>query len=98
MTGVSHQKGFGWPHVFFAPALVVILAGISIPLLLRGSCGGDARTEALNNAKAIASGLSSFKEEYGTSPCAETREILYNNNDDSLFGDQVPVVKYPLGF
>jgi len=74
----SYQKGFGWPQILLSVILLVVLAGILAPVLLRCTCGGGARTEALNNAKAIAGGLAAFKEEYGTYPSAETREVLLN--------------------
>jgi hypothetical protein len=73
--GSSQQKGFGWPHVLFAILLFVVIGIIFTPIVLRESHLGD--REVLNNAKAIASGLAAFREEYGTYPCAETREVLH---------------------
>ena len=71
----THRQGFGWPHIFFVLVLGIVLFGISTPLVLRESKAG-ARTEALNNAKAIAGGLVVFKSDRGAYPCAHTRKQL----------------------
>jgi len=73
--GYSHQKGFSWLHILFALVLAVILFLIFVPLNSSRSHLG-ARTEALNNAKAIAGGLTAFKAEYGAYPSPETRKLL----------------------
>ncbi len=72
--GYSFQKGFGWPHVLFVLVLIVVLAGIFLPLTFSRS--GGPRTETLYNAKAIAGGLVSFKTDHGAYPCAYTRKVL----------------------
>ena len=69
--GSQNQKGFGWPHLIFTLVLIFVLASILTPLVIR-RLHERTNPEALNNAKAIASGLVTFKEEYGTYPCPET--------------------------
>lgn len=73
----SHQKTYGWPHLLFALVLLVVLTGIIIPLLPGNfTRSAGPRTEALNNAKAIAGGLVTFKTDHGAYPCAYTRKEL----------------------
>lgn len=74
--GSSLKKGLGWPQVLFALFLFVVLGGIFTPIIFGPTCGGGTRTEALNNAKEIAGGLATFREEYGVYPCHETLELL----------------------
>ena len=74
MTSYS-QKGFGWPHVLLTLVLLFIIAGLCTPLILVESKVGS-RAEALNNAKAIAGGLITFKTDLGAYPCAYTRRMF----------------------
>jgi hypothetical protein len=69
------KKNLTWLHILFALILIVVLAGLSTPLISHESKAG-ARTEALNNAKAIAGGLITFKAEYGYYPSGATRQTL----------------------
>jgi len=79
----SSQKGLTWLNVFFFLVLAIVLVGLAIPLILRKSPGG-ARTEAINNAKAIAGGLVAFKTDKGAYPCAFTREALEKDGFNNL--------------
>lgn len=77
------KKRFGWGHLIFVVALILVLWGISMPPILRSAKAG-ARTEALNNAKAIAGGMVSFKTEYGAYPCDAIREKLKEDGFKNL--------------
>jgi type II secretory pathway pseudopilin PulG len=78
-----HKKGLTWLEFLFALALILILAGLATPLVFRASKGG-ARTEALNNAKAIAGGLVTFKSDRGSYPSAYTRNQLEEQGHKNL--------------
>ena len=64
-------------------AIIAVLAGIATPLILRAQKAG-ARTEALNNAKAIAGGLVAFKSDKGAYPCGFTAEAMISDGYDNL--------------
>ncbi len=82
-TKKQTKKGFTLVELLVVIAIIAVLAGIATPLILRAQKAG-ARTEALNNAKAIAGGLVSFKTDKGAYPCAYTREQLESDGIDNL--------------
>lgn len=91
MSSYSHQKGLTWVHILFAIVLIVVILIALIPLVMRSHGTGHHRTEALNNAKALAGGLICFKEDYGHYPCDRTRRTL--EEDSTYFSnDGVKIV------
>lgn len=82
-TKTQKMKGFTLVELLVVIAIIAVLAGIATPLILRAQKAG-ARTEALNNAKAIAGGLLVFKQDKGSFPSAYTREQLENDGYDNL--------------
>ncbi len=82
-TKTQKMKGFTLVELLVVIAIIAVLAGIATPLILRAQKAG-ARTEALNNAKAIAGGLVSFKSDRGAYPCGYTREALESSGIDNL--------------
>lgn len=91
MSSYSHQRGISFLQTLVAILILLGVLGVIIPLFFpvhfnRGSYGG--RTEALNNAKAIAGGLVAFKSDYGTYPCDETRQKLTEEGFENIpFGN-----------
>ncbi|MEJ6719638.1 MAG: prepilin-type N-terminal cleavage/methylation domain-containing protein [Akkermansiaceae bacterium] len=82
-TKTQKMKGFTLVELLVVIAIIAVLAGIATPLILRAQKAG-ARTEALNNAKAIAGGLVSFKSDRGAYPCGYTRDALESDGFDNL--------------
>ena len=82
-TKPTQKKGFTLVELLVVIAIIAVLAGIATPLILRAQKAG-ARTEALNNAKAIAGGLVAFKADKGAYPCGYTREALESDGYDNL--------------
>lgn len=82
-TKTQKMKGFTLVELLVVIAIIAVLAGIATPLILRAQKAGD-RTEALNNAKAIAGGLVAFKSDKGAYPCGFTREALESDGVDNL--------------
>jgi prepilin-type N-terminal cleavage/methylation domain-containing protein len=82
-TKTQKMKGFTLVELLVVIAIIAVLAGIATPLILRAQKAG-ARTEALNNAKAIAGGLVTFKVDKGSYPSAYTREQLISDGIDNL--------------
>ena len=86
MKSYSLQKGLGWPDVLFGLLVFVAAILIFLPLIFRSS-PGEERTKALANAKSVVGGLISFKDNYGSYPCDETRIKLEGNPHDSSIND-----------
>ena len=82
-TKLLTKKGFTLVELLVVIAIIAVLAGIATPLILKAQKAG-ARAEALNNAKAIAGGLVTFKTDKGAYPCDYTRENLESNGVDNL--------------
>lgn len=82
-TKKQKLKGFTLVELLVVIAIIAVLAGIGTPLILRARKAGD-RTEAANNAKALAGGLNSFRQEKGSYPCQSTRELLVDDGVDNL--------------
>jgi len=76
-TKTQKMKGF---------TLVELLVVIAIIAVLAGQKAG-ARTEALNNAKAIAGALVTFQTDKGSFPDARTREQLEEDHENLPEGD-----------
>lgn len=83
VTKKRKMKGFTLVELLVVIAIIAVLAGIGTPLILRARRAGD-RTDALNNAKALAGGMNSFRDEKGSYPCASTRELLEDEGVDNL--------------
>jgi prepilin-type N-terminal cleavage/methylation domain-containing protein len=82
-TEMKKMKGFTLVELLVVIAIIAVLAGIATPLILRAQKAG-ARTEALNNAKAIAGGLVAFKTDKGAYPCGFTYEAMVSDGFDNL--------------
>jgi hypothetical protein len=76
MKSYAHQKGITWLEVIILLLVIFVLVGLFIPHGFLRAAKAGARTEALNNAKAIAGGLVAFKNDKGAYPCAFTRTAL----------------------
>jgi prepilin-type N-terminal cleavage/methylation domain-containing protein len=76
-------KGFTLVELLVVIAIIAVLAGIGTPLILRARKAGD-RTEAANNAKALAGGLNLFRDEEGSYPSLLTREGFIEDGVDNL--------------
>ena len=75
MNSYSIQKGFSWIKVLFLLLIAVGLVFTAAPPILSDRKAGD-RNKALDNAKSLAGGLISFKDDFGDYPCERTRQIL----------------------
>lgn len=77
------MRGFTLVELLVVIAIIAVLAGIGTPLILRARKAGD-RTEAANNAKALAGGLNLFRDEEGSYPSLLTREGFIEDGVDNL--------------
>ncbi|MFT6238182.1 MAG: hypothetical protein ACJAQT_000253 [Akkermansiaceae bacterium] len=72
----SHQKGLTRLHILFITLVTVVVLFVVLPLVLPRRTDRAPLTEALNNAKAIAGGLITFKVDKGYYPSDATRQTL----------------------
>lgn len=83
MNSYSLKKGFSWKHVLFLLVVILVLIFSAAPPILSARKAGD-RAKALDNAKSLARGLISFKDNLGDYPCERTRQILIGRGIDFL--------------
>jgi len=58
------MKGFTLVELLVVISIIAVLASIAVPLIMSGTKAGD-RAKAIANARSIAGGLLSFKNENG---------------------------------
>lgn len=63
----THQKGFSLLNVLFFLVVLLGLFAVLVPSILHSSPEGP-RIKAIANAKSVAAGLTSFKDEHGSYP------------------------------
>lgn len=83
LTKSKKRKGFTLVELLVVISIIAVLAGIAVPLILRAQKEGK-KIKAIANAKSVAAGLMSFKDERGGYPSASTREILEQDGIDYL--------------
>ena len=70
----SHQRGLSRIEVLVTILVTLVVLAIFVPPRRSPWNYNGSRTEALNNAKALAGGLVAFKTEMGRYPCDATGE------------------------
>ncbi len=78
------KKSFPWFYCLLALTVIVVLAGLTAPMVIRCPKKPD-QTEATSNLRQIGLALFEFETEYGTFPSNETAKAVAAKNPENNF-------------